>query len=253
MPATIRTAVGTVRDVLAAAGVTVDRLAVRPSFTGPGAVALSLPYDLGAQVDALDALAAAGWDATQVSGTLYRVTRAEQPAESAPLVVASSHTDAECPSPTCTESHVVSELCEHGRAMDAPCSPCAVAGHEPVDVDELPEPRTDDARHLADCRGCALLAADGHAYASLIDEPLTIEELRALAVHPDADAMRRRVVAAALAEEEAELAARRHPGEDLGATVAATVAAVNAPTAADYAAAARVIERDHLRRPLPRS
>jgi hypothetical protein len=58
---------------------------------------------------------------------------------------------------------------------------------------------TDRHRHLADCRGCALLHADGHTYASLIDVPLTPDELRTLAAHPDATEGTRRVAAAELA------------------------------------------------------
>lgn len=116
------------------------------------------------------------------------------------------------------------ERCEHGRPMDEPCGPCAVAGHEPVDVEpehsddecpsptcterhaapfpsmDEPEPLTDAYRHLADCRGCALLLPDGHEYASLIEVPPTADELRTLAARSDVDPRVRQVAADVLAE-----------------------------------------------------
>lgn len=176
--------------------------------------------------------------------------------------------NSEDPADVLDAQHALAELaaadtCEHGRPMDAPCGPCAIAGHEPVDVDEdvephdvetcpegsdcgtctedtarraaapalhlgecdecgapantscradcrgeavtvterhLAAPLTDNERHLADCRACALLQPDGHEYASLIDVPLTVEELTTLAARPDVDDAVRQVAADCLAE-----------------------------------------------------
>lgn len=143
------------------------------------------------------------------------------------------------------------DTCEHGIPMDAPCGPCAVAGHEPVDVEPetadalvdrivathpevarrvaraeerarheeaatrraVAAERTDDARHLADCRGCALHEPDGHAYVSIINVPATPPELAAFLARTDLTARERASAALALVEECAdELARINDPG-----------------------------------------
>lgn len=156
--------------------------------------------------------------------------------------------------------------CEHGIPMDAPCAPCAIAGHEPVDVedDEDHDPETcpegsecltcvergdvadpdayepdvplavvarmaAEPAHLADCRACALLQPMPHEYASLIDQKLTADELRALAAHPDADDAVRQVAAAAVAE----------------LTADADLAGVRAYDAAMAAGLGRHVAREH--------